>query len=117
MMNQWIPYQPSLPPDSPVTADTPVANHVCSFSEKTTQGDSGANRGVTNNKDLLHDYQAIKPFGIGTIGPETILVIGVGYIDLPTLGKGFERIKTYYSPKASGSVMSPDTSPKMDPMG
>ena len=44
---------------------------------------------------------------IGTIGTETILVIGVGYMMLTTLKDGLERIKTYYSPKASGSVMSP----------
>ena len=98
----------SEPCDPSQAEDTPEANRVCSFPDKTTQGDSGANRGVTNNKDLLHNYQEIVHFGIGTIGPDTISVIGFGYMNLPSLENGLERAKTYYSSKASGSVMSPD---------
>ena len=100
------PSEPSPTEDSQLV-DTSVANRVCSFPPKVTQGDSGANRGVSNKKDLLLDYQEIVPFVIGTIGTETILVIGVGYMMLPTLKGCLERIKTYYSPKASGSIMSP----------
>ena len=74
------------------------------------QVDSGANTNVTNDKRLLQRYKNIKSIpiaGVGDNGP-ACYIKGVGYMDIQTTDGNWMSIKTYYAPKCSGTIISPN---------
>ena len=99
---------PRLPiPKSPL--DQPaISKMICTFPDCVVQGDSGANRALTNDYTLLVAFTAIAPFSIGTIGPKPIMTTHQGIMKVPTVEGLHEGSTTYYSTAASGSVISPD---------
>ena len=77
--------------------------------QQITQSDTGANRHLSNSKDTLTDFESCYPFPIGTIEENaTVTVTGKGKTSIRTTDplKPLEY-ETLYSPKASGSVFSP----------
>ena len=73
------------------------------------QTDSGANIGITPTIEILTNFQQIQPFPVGhaTNGPP---MYGCGKGDLSiTKNDGHNiLIPMYYSPPASGTIISPD---------
>ena len=57
-------------------------NAIYSTTINTAQNDSGANRSVTNNKQLLVHYKAIRPYAIKGINDNSAAIhcTGIGYL-------------------------------------
>ena len=82
---------------------------ICTFPDRVAQGDSGANRALTNGHTLLTDFTLINPFPIRTIGPKPIMATQHrGIMRLPTIKGGHEGFTTYNSKDSSRSVISLD---------
>ena len=60
---------PRSPNDQPA-----ITKMICTFPDFVAQGDSRANRALTNDRTLLTDFTPINPFPIGTIGPKLTMV-------------------------------------------
>ena len=75
-----------------------------------SQSDTGANRHLTNKKEVIKDFKPCEPFNIGTIEQDTtVKVTGSGMTSIQTDDPQKPLIcETLYSPKASGSVFSPE---------
>ena len=75
-----------------------------------SQSDTGANRHLTNTKQVLKDFKICTPFTIGTIEEDaTVTVTGTGITSIQTSNPTKPLVyETLYSPKASGSVFSPE---------
>ena len=76
---------------------------------QTAQSDTGANRHLSNAKHTIANYEKCTPFPIGTIEENaTVTVIGKGLTSIQTTKPDVPLVyETLYSPKASGSVFSP----------
>ena len=68
---------------------------ICTFSDCVAQGDSVANRALTNDQALLTDFTPITPFPIGTISPKLIMATHLGITKLPTVEGLYEGFTTY----------------------
>ena len=78
--------QEMLAPRLPIQHDQPaISNMVCTFPDCVAQGDSGANRALTNDSNLLTEFTPINPFQIGTISPKPIMATHCGITRLPTV--------------------------------
>ena len=75
-----------------------------------SQSDTGANRHLTNRKEVIKNFKPCEPFNIGTIEQDTtVKVTGSGMTSIQTTDPQNPLIyETLYSPKASGSVFSPE---------
>ena len=74
------------------------------------QSDSGANRNVTNQKELLIHYKSIKPYSISGVNQDAagnIECVGEGDMILRTDGNRTMLIRTLHSPNSSGTIISP----------
>ena len=74
------------------------------------QMDSGANTNVTPDKRLLHQFRYIQSIpinGIDGTGP-ACSITGEGYFHLQTDAGDYIKIKMYYAPKCSGTIISPN---------
>ena len=81
------------------------------------QVDSGANTNVTNDRRLLQRFKNIKSIpiaGVGDNGP-ACYIKGVGYMDILTTDGTWMSIKTYYAPKCTGTIISPNAIVNDDP--
>ena len=74
------------------------------------QLDSGANKSVTDDKSMLHNYVSITPIPVYGVEKDEIAchLIGKGYFDLPTSNGPVLSICIYYSPDCSGTIISPN---------
>ena len=80
------------------------------FSQLKIQNDSGANRNVTNNKEILNDFQEISPYSIGGINNDestNIVCTGEGFLCLRTDDNKSIPLRMLYSPDTSGTIVSP----------
>ena len=74
------------------------------------QNDGGANRSVTNNKNMLIGYQSIDPYPIGGVNEENgpaILCTGKGYIPWRSNTGEIVLIRSYYCAQVAGTIISP----------
>jgi hypothetical protein len=73
------------------------------------QIDGGANRSLTNNKDLLSRYQATSTYNIYGVSKEEIALqcIGKGYLPWPSDNGDVLYIPYYYSPNAAETIILP----------
>ena len=73
------------------------------------QNDGGANRSVTNSKQILYDYKIIEPYPIGGVNSSSpaIYCTGHGYIKWYSPSKYLVLIPCYFSEQASGTIISP----------
>ena len=74
-----------------------------------TQSNTGANRHLSNSKDMMTNFESCIPFPIGKIEENaTITVTGKGMTSIKTTDPSKPLVyKISYSPKASGLVFSP----------
>ena len=74
------------------------------------QDDGGANRSVTNQKELLIHYKDIKPYGIGGVkkGEAAIYCTGEGYIPWYSDDDELFLVKCYYCEQVAGTILSPN---------
>ena len=95
---------------------TPVDNlghRTCmrvSMETHKSQSDAGANRHLTNRKEVIKDFKPCTPFNMGTIEEDTtVKVTGSGTTSMQTMDPQKPLIhETLCSPKASGSAFSPE---------
>ena len=75
-----------------------------------TQSDTGANRHLTNNRDLIQDFQQCEPFSVNSIEQSgAVTVTGSGLASIQTTNPDQPlTYPTLYSANAAGSVFSPD---------
>ena len=73
------------------------------------QNDGGANRSVTNYKNILIHYKSIEPYPINGINSNepAIHCIGFGYIPWKSLTYNTLLIPCYCCPQATGTIISP----------
>ena len=73
------------------------------------QNDGGANRSVTNCKQILYNYKDIPPYPIGGANNSSpaIYCSGYGYIKWYSPSRYLVLIPCYYSEQASGTIISP----------
>ena len=73
------------------------------------QMDSGANRNVTNDKNILRNYTEIKPIAVYGIGKEDAAchISGRGILALETMEGTHLNIIMYFSSGCSGTILSP----------
>ena len=73
------------------------------------QNDGGANRSVTSMKNLLLNFQHIKPYPIGGVNDNetAITCTGYGYLPWQSDSGDITLIKTYYCPDVRGTIISP----------
>ena len=73
------------------------------------QNDGGANRSVTNNKNILSQFKEINAYPIGGVNNSSpaIYCTGHGYIKWYSPSKYLVLISCYYSTQASGTIISP----------
>ena len=65
--------QEMVAPRLPIQDQSAISKMICTFPDCVAQGDSGANRALTNNHTLLTAFTANTSFPIGTIGPKPIM--------------------------------------------
>ena len=75
----------------------------------TAQNDSGANRSVTNQKNLLVHYKDIQPYAIKGVNEEVpaIHCTGVGYLPWKADTGEVILIRCLYCKQSSGTIISP----------
>ena len=81
------------------------------------QVDSGANRSVTNDKNILQQYRNIKTipvYGVRDQGAACFLK-GQGYLNLQDDNGEWIQTLVYYSPECTGTILSPNAIVKNDP--
>ncbi len=73
------------------------------------QNDGGANRSVTNQKHLLHNYKDIKPYPIGGVkdGEPAIYCTGRGFLPWQASDGETIMVRCYYSQDVGGTIFSP----------
>ena len=78
------------------------------------QGDTGANASATNRLEIIHDYKPFdvpEPVSVFYEGDKTqtlLTAMGTGYILIISDQGTVMRWKVVYTPKSSGTVLSPD---------
>jgi hypothetical protein len=105
-----------LPPfpeiDPPATDHTATVPIICQIRSHVTdaQADSGANRAITDNLDILHNIrQMLKPYPVGSIDVDTKLYCtAIGELRLCTQEGQIENFPCLYSAQSAGTVISPD---------
>ena len=104
--------QEMLNPRQPISktpVDQPVISKmIYTFPDCVVQGDSGANRALTNNRTLLTGFTPINAFLIGTIDPKPVMTTHWDIMQLLTIEGNYEGFTTYYNIDSSGSVISLD---------
>ena len=86
-----------------------ISKIICTFLDCVAQGDSGANRALTNDRTLLTNFTPIISFPIGTsIGPKPIMTTHRGIMQLPIIEGRNKGFTMYYSKDSSDSVISLD---------
>ena len=75
----------------------------------TAQNDSGANRSVTNQRNLLVHFKSIKPYAINGVkeGSPAIYCTGIGLLPWRADTGEVLLIKCLYCDQASGTIISP----------
>ena len=78
---------------------------------ETVQSDTGANKAVPNNKELLYSYSDIDPYPIGGVKAEDIAIVCTGQGLLPWQSKegGLIMVRTLYCAEVDGTIISPTT--------
>ena len=74
------------------------------------QSDSGANRNVTSDKSILHNYQPIPEYSISGINEDNsadIKCIGQGFMPLTSSCNNTIMIEMLHCPNSSGTIISP----------
>ena len=84
--------------------------HKLQFNIDEPQVDSGANKSVTNDRNILQHFKEIPPIPVYGVGSDDIAchLTGVGQIALQTDSHTSLQIKVYYSPTCSGTIISPN---------
>ena len=84
--------------------------HKLQFNIDEPQIDSGANKSVTNDKNILQHFKAISPIPVYGVGNDDVAchLTGVGQITLQTDSNTSLQIKVYYSPTCSATILSPN---------
>ena len=72
MANQEM-LAPRLPIPQSQHDQPAISKMTCMFPKCVAQGESGANRALTDNITLLTDFMPINPFQVCTIGPKLIM--------------------------------------------
>ena len=95
--------------DQELTDDTQAYIRIA-IQMSESQSDTGANRHLTNMKHAIKECQPVSPFSIGTIEEHSsVTVMGKGFTSIQTTDPRNPLIyETLCSPKASGSVFSPE---------
>ena len=77
--------------------------------DKSSQMDSGANRNVTNDKNILRNFIRLDPIAVFGIGKEDAAchITGRGVMALETMEGTQLNVIMYYSPGCSGTILSP----------
>ena len=75
------------------------------------QSDTGANKAVTNNKNILYAYSDIEPYPIGGVKADDIAIVCTGQGLLPWQSREGEiiMVKTLYCSDVDGTIISPTT--------
>ena len=83
--------------------------HMRATMDDQGQMDSGANRNVTNDKNILRNYTDIKPIAVYGIGNEDAAchITGRGILALETMEGTYLNIIMYFSSGCSGTILSP----------
>ena len=81
------------------------------------QMDSGANRNVTNNKAILHQYRNISKIPVYGVGKDDVAcyLTGKGFLHLKATNGEWIKIEVYYSSGCSGTILSPNAIAKEHP--
>ena len=71
--------------------------------------DSGANRSITDDDRLLYDVRHIEPYYMhgAQSGDADIVCTKVGYLRLACRGGGSVKVKVFFSPNISETILSP----------
>ena len=71
--------------------------------------DSGANRSITDDDRLLYDVRKIEPYYMhgAQSGEADIVCTKVGFLRLACRGGGSVKVKVFYSPNISETILSP----------
>ena len=77
----------------------------------TIQNDTSANKAVTNNKELLYQYQSIQPYPIGGVKAYGVAIVctGKGLLPWKTNEGTILMIQTLYCKEIDGTIISPTT--------
>ena len=108
---------------SPSNTDTPVVDtnngEQCGMGQcnrinictKFMQNDTGVNRSVTNNMNLLHNYKPIDPYSIGGVKADDVAIVctGFGFLHWQSKEGRVLHIKSLYCKDVDGTIISPTT--------
>ena len=90
--------------------DDTVTERITICTDK-VQSDTGANKAVTNNKNILYAYSDIEPYPIGGVKADDISIVCTGQGLLPWQSREGEiiMVKTLYCSDVDGTIISPTT--------
>ena len=82
--------------------------HICT---ETIQNDTGANKAVTNNINLLYQYKNITPYPIGGVKADEVAITctGEGLLPWETKEGDIIMVRTLYCKDVDGTIISPTT--------
>ena len=88
-----------------------LIKHKIKIRTENIQNDTGANKAVTNNRDILYNYKTIQPYPIGGVKADNVAITctGQGYLPWSTREGNVLMIKTMYCEEVDGTIISPTT--------
>jgi hypothetical protein len=115
MQTVRLPPMPQIGPPQeapPMEEDAATIPVICQIRSQSTdaQADSGANRAITDNLEILHNTrQMAKPYPVGSIdSANKLYCTAIGELRLCTKEGKIENFPCLYSAQSAGTVISPD---------
>ena len=98
----------SLQPKSTFLNDKNTKISICT---DTIQNDTGTNKVVTNNKEIMYAYHDIDPYPIGGVKADNVVITctGEGLLPWETLEVNIIIMRTLYYKDVDGTIISPTT--------